>query len=499
MNLTMLLESAAQRFGDRVLVGRRADGLTAAQLRRAALRGAELVREANAGSIIYGSGNGPGFVVALFAAAYAGVPLVPAQPRLETDELDKLFTAHPHALAIVEPDASTLWERSEDRALTSAQWLAVTTRTEGGEPDRSVTESDAPAVIAHTAGATSSPKGVVLRHAPLTARVLDTVEVGSAQPDEAALLGVPIFEASAVAHLVQNVYAGRRTMLLKRPDAEEWLETVRAEGITSALVVPALLARILDSDDDKSTPSLRTLEYGGAPMPPSLIQSARARWPSLDFVHGYWLAELSSTVAELTRDDYQAVFASWDPFVRARLGSVGRPVPGVEIQIRNSAGTVVDPGERGRIWIRGAHVWVEYIAGGPALGEDGFFDTRDVGFFDEDGYLFISGRSDDAIVTAGESIAPWGIEAALRRHPAVSDVAVVGLPDAAGDQQNVAVVVLRSGMQVAADDLRRYVRAAQPFLKGPDEIVFWMELPRTATGKLVRRNIVDQLRALAGW
>jgi acyl-CoA synthetase (AMP-forming)/AMP-acid ligase II len=493
VNLTMLLEMAADGFGDRVLIGRRDDGLTAEGLMQAAHRGAGLVTETGAEAIVYVAANGSAFPVAMFAAAYAGVPLVPLNFRLGAEQLDDLLAKHPGALAIADPATQALCAKHATRVLTPEQWLVET--IDGAEREPGVVKSDAPAVVIYTSGTTSAPKGVLLRHTNLTAYVFGTVDFGSAEPDDAALVSVPPYHIAAVANVITNLFAGRRSIVLERFEPTEWLETVRREEVTSALVVPTMLARIVDCAGDKTAPSLRNLAYGGAPMPASVIRRALETWPDLDFVNAYGLTETSSTVALLTAADHREAFGSPDAFVRARLGSVGRPVPGVEIEIRGEDDTVLLPGQRGRIWVRGEQVSAEYAGVGPVLDARGFFDTRDEGFLDEDGYLFIGGRCDDTIIRGAENIAPAEIESVLHRHVAVSDVAVIGVPDEEWGQRIVAVVVLREGKSATSGELREFARGTLRSSKTPDEIEFWHELPRTETGKLVRRNVVQQFRA----
>ena len=492
MNLTMLLEMAADGFGDRVVIGRRSDGLTAGDLRQAALRGAALVREAAADAIVYVAVNGPAFPIAMFAAAYAGVPLVPLNFRLGEEQLGDLLAQHPDALMIVDPGASALLALGGHRARTTHGWLAET--TVGAPVEPAFEESDAPAVVIYTSGTTSAPKGVLLRHTNLTSYVFGTVEFASAGSEEAALVSVPPYHIAAVANVITNLFAGRRTIVLDRFQPAEWLGTVRSEEITSALVVPTMLARIVDCDADKAAPSLRSLAYGGAPMPIPVISRALATWPDVDFVNAYGLTETSSTVALLSPSDHRAAFESQDPFVRVRLGSVGRAVPGVEIEIRDQDNAALPSGVRGRIWIRGDQVSAEYAGIGRVVDDRGFFDTRDEGFLDEDDYLFIGGRSDDTIIRGAENIAPAEIESVCYRHEAVADGAVIGVPDEEWGQRIVAVVVLHEGASASSEELRQFVRGALRSSKTPDQIVFWHELPRTETGKLVRRTVVQQFR-----
>jgi acyl-CoA synthetase (AMP-forming)/AMP-acid ligase II len=476
---------AADGFGDRVIVGTRSDGLTAGRLRSSALRGAEIVKDFGADSIVYLAVNGPAFPIALFAAAYAGVPLVPLNYRLGRQQLDELLANHPDALLLTETA-----EPGGDRSMSTSSWLAGTAATEPAGAEAEHTENAA--VVIYTSGTTSKPKGVLLGHDNLVSYVFGSVEFLSAEEDQTALMSVPPYHIAAVANVITNLYAGRRFIALEKFEPEQWLDLVRAEGVTNALVVPTMLSRILECSADKSLPSLRTLAYGGAPMSAAVIRKAVQTWPDLDFVNAYGLTETSSTVAVLTPQDHRDAVTSEDPFVRARLGSVGRALPGIELVIRDADGVLVDAGVRGRICVRGDQVAARYAGTGSMLDGDGFFDTRDEGFLDDEGFLFIGGRTDDTIIRGAENIAPAEIEAVLLRHPGVLDVAVIGVPDEEWGQRIAAAVVRRAGHTVDAEELKAFAKETLRSSRTPEDIVFWDDLPRTETGKLVRRHVVER-------
>jgi len=504
VRLTLLLDMAADGFGDRVLAGRRSGGITAAELARRSQAGAALVRERGADALVYLDVNGPAFPVALFAAARAGVPLVPLNYRLGQDQLDALLARHPKALGIAGPGALAHFERAGIGALTAGAWLERTGAEAAGAPaesdaaERDDGEGEDPvAVVIYTSGTTSEPKGVLLRHENLVSYVLGSIEFASAAETEAALVSVPPYHIAAVANVITNLYAGRRTLVLESFTPREWLRTVREEEVTSAMVVPTMLARIIDSDDDQSVPSLRSLSYGGAPMPSALIERALRTWTEVGFVNAYGLTETSSTVALLGPDDHRAAVASSDPAVRARLSSVGQPLPGIELEIRGPGGEVLGAGRSGRICVRGGQVAAEYAGAGSAVDDRGFFDTRDDGYLDQDGYLFVSGRTDDTIIRGAENVAPAEIEDVLLRHPAVLDAVVFGVPDPEWGQRIEAAVVARPETGIDPAELRDYTTRALRSSKTPDR--FWLldALPRTETGKLLRRLVPD-LIARAG-
>ncbi len=492
MHLSMLLDMACDGFGDRTVVGRSHDGLTPVDLRRRARAGAQVLRDRQAPALVYLDVNGPAYPVAMFAAAHAGVPLVPINYRLGGEQLDYLLGQHPGALAIVAPDSAAHVASLGLTTMTTDEWLAVTDQADNEQdPDW----SDEAAIVIYTSGTTSKPKGVLLRHENLVSYVFGSVEFAAADPSDAALVSVPPYHIAAVANVLSNLYAGRRAMVLEQFTPEEWLALVRDEGVTNALVVPTMLARIVAAPGDTSVPTLRNLAYGGAPMPARIIQTALEMWPDVGFVNAYGLTETSSTVAVLGPDDHREALASDDPAVRARLGSTGRVLPSVELEIRDPFDEVLPAGEVGRICVRGDQVSAEYAGIGRAVDERGFFDTRDKGYLDDAGYLFIGGRVDDTIIRGGENIAPAEIEDVILAHEDVEDCAVVGVPDDEWGQRIEAAVVAREGCSIDAEALREYIRGHLRGSKTPDRIHVMSELPRTETGKLIRRHVVT---AIAG-
>ncbi|MBV9720422.1 MAG: long-chain fatty acid--CoA ligase, partial [Mycobacterium sp.] len=196
-------------------------------------------------------------------------------------------------------------------------------------------------------------------------------------------------------------------------------------------------------------------------------------------------------------DDHRQAQSASDPAVVKRLASVGQPVPGIELQIRDENGTVLPSGETGELFVRGDQVSGRYTGIGSVLDADGWFPTKDIATLDADGYLFIGGRSDDTIIRGGENIAPAELEDVLIEHADVRDVAVVGVDDPQWGQAIVAVVVPTAGTDPDPEELREHVRKSLRGSRTPDRVVFRDELPTNATGKVLRREIVEDLRASA--
>jgi acyl-CoA synthetase (AMP-forming)/AMP-acid ligase II len=223
-----------------------------------------------------------------------------------------------------------------------------------------------------------------------------------------------------------------------------------------------------------------------------VVERALRQFPQTGLANAYGLTETASSVCVLGPDDHWRAIVSDDPAVRARLGSVGRPLPGVEAEIRGEDGKPLGPGETGLVFVRGEQISGEY-AETSGSDTDGWFATRDRGRLDEDGYLFIGGRADDTIIRGGENIAPAEIEDVLLQHPGVREAAVLGLPDPEWGQRLVAVLVGTGD----PDEIRSFAKERLRSSKTPDTVVFRPELPRTPTGKLLRRTLVTELEEAA--
>jgi acyl-CoA synthetase (AMP-forming)/AMP-acid ligase II len=260
------------------------------------------------------------------------------------------------------------------------------------------------------------------------------------------------------------------------------------------MVVPTMLGRILEvlERQGERLPALRHLSYGGGRMPTPVVERALAWLPHVDFVNAYGLTETSSTIAVLGPDDHRRAVVDAEPSARRRLGSVGRPLPSVEVEIRDQDGVAVPPGEPGEIWVRGEQISGEYLSH-DARTADGWFPTRDGGRLDSDGFLYVEGRADDVIVRGGENLSPGEIEDVLLKHPAVAEAAVVGVPDVEWGEQPVAVIVFAPGRRAEEDELRSWVRARLRSAKTPARVHVRAELPYNETGKLLRRVLRSEL------
>jgi acyl-CoA synthetase (AMP-forming)/AMP-acid ligase II len=496
VNVLTLLDMAATGMPERVGIGRLQAtgsdpaGLTYPALLDRARRGAALLAAHDAQELVYVGVNADDFAVALFAAAWAGVPLVPLNYRLSRDALERLLAHHPKALVV-----SDLQPPTTAHIVTVAQWREAGAAAVGEHSPWS-DDPEAVAVLLYTSGTTSEPKAAVLRHRHLMSYLLGSVDFGAAGEHEAVIVSVPPYHIAGVSNLLSNVYAGRRVVYLESFTTQGWLDCVRAEAVTHALLVPTMLAKITEHLGQTGTadvPTLKSLAYGGAKMPVPVLERAIRLFPDVDFVNAYGLTETSSTIAVLGPDDHRAALLG-DPVARARLGSAGLVLPGIHVEIRGPDGPL-PAGASGNIHVRGEQVSGEYRGAGSLLDDGGWFATRDRGWVDDDGYLFVEGRTDDTIIRGGENIAPAEIEDVLLDHPAIAEAAVVGIPDEHWGRVIAAAVVLRPGQAIAAEKLRRWARNRLRGSKTPALVVIREALPQTSTGKVLRRELLAELLA----
>ena len=501
MHLSTLLDMAADGGGDRVAVGPRGSGLSYRQLRNQARRAAAWASDRGLERLGLVGVSSDVVPTLLYGGAYAGLPFVPLSYRLADARLrDVLARTAPSAVVVddgvrerVGPvDGVELVPRGDFRR----QIAEV-------DPDRAPVVDASPddiAILLFTSGTSGQPKAAVLRHRHLVAYVLAAAEFMGTE-HEAALVSVPPYHVAGTATVLTSVFAGRRVVYLPDFTPEAWVAAVRDQRITHARVVPTMLARILDvlMRDGGTLPHLRHLAYGGGRMPAPVIERAVALLPQVDFVNAYGLTETSSTIAILGPEDHRQAVASRDPEVRGRLGSVGRPLPAVDVEIRGADGRPVPAGEVGEIWVRGEQVAGEYLGAGDAdvvpTAEGGWFPTRDGGRLDAAGYLYLEGRLDDVIVRGAENLSPGEIEDVLVAHPGVADAGVVGVPDTEWGQKVVAAVVARDGVEVSEEALRDWVRSQLRSARTPDHIVFLADLPYNDMGKLLRRALRSELAA----
>lgn len=492
MNIALILEMAAGADPDRI--GLVCDGRhwSYGELLSAARGAATVIRQSGASHVALLDESSEASAMALFGAAIAGVPYVPLNYRLADADLAALLERVSPAVII--GDAERVRRLCpDDRNIVLARADFVTqaqAAADGAEEEAD--EGEGVAIQLFTSGTTAAPKAAILRHSNLLSYILGTIEFGAADEAEAALVSVPPYHIAGIAALLSSFYAQRRILLLPAFSPESWLKLASNEGATNAFVVPTMLSRIIETLDKSGSAhpeTLRSIAYGGGKMPLELIHRALDLFPATGFTNAYGLTETSSTVALLGPDEHRAAHASSDDRERARLASVGRPLPTVEIEIRDEDGRCCPTGTPGEIYVRGDQVSGEYKEKS-ALDADGWFPTRDAGYLDEEGFLFLSGRADDVIVRGGENMSPGEIEDVLLTHAAIADAAAVAIPSAEwGEAVGIAVVIRDGHSQPEEGELKELIRARLRSSRVPDAVLFVNELPYNEMGKMLRREV----------
>lgn len=493
MNLRTLLEMAASAEPDRVAIGSRDGGMSYGRLAAVATSLGAALRGDGSEVVALLDINSEATALLLFAAGAAGKPFAPMNFRLTDDQINDLVGRLSPVTVVVDEqfrgrvrpaDGVTVRGRDELLGLAASAADAV--------PE--FVDPESAAVLLATSGTTGEPKEAVLRHRHLASYVITTLEFWSAGEDEAILVSVPNYHIAGITSVLSSVYSGRRMVLLPQFSPQGWVELAAREKVTHAMVVPTMLGRVLDVLEEcgETLPALRHLSYGGGRMPAQVVQRALSTLPHVGFVNAYGLTETSSTIAVLGPDDHREAIASQDPAVRARLGSVGRPLPTIEVEVRDDDGAVVGPDVSGEVFVRGEQVSGEYRSHS-ALDADGWYRTSDRGRIDGAGFLYLEGRADDVIVRGGENMSPGEIEDALLLHPAVREVAVVGVPDVEWGERVEAVVVPAPDTRASAEELQHWVRERLRGSKVPARVHWAAQLPYNETGKLLRRQIVAGL------
>jgi fatty-acyl-CoA synthase len=349
-----------------------------------------------------------------------------------------------------------------------------------GDPDDVVPPAEPGRVVILTSGTTGTPKGAS-RSQPETldpaAALLSRIPLRSR---ETTMIAAPLFHSWGFAHFTLGM-ALTSTLVLKRKfDPEATLSLTAQHQATALAVVPVMLQRIVELGPEVigryDLSALRVIALSGSALSPSLTEKARE-------VFGDVLYNLYGS----TEVAWAAIATPQD--LKEAPGTVGRPPRGTIVKLFDEEGNEVPPGETGRIFVANEMLFEGYTGGGSKDVIDGLMATGDVGHFDESGRLFVDGRDDEMIVSGGENVFPQEVEELLGRHDAVADVAVFGVEDEEFGQRLKAVVVKRDGGQLDEDDVRDYVKKHLARYKVPREVEFVDDLPRNATGKVLKREL----------
>lgn len=349
-------------------------------------------------------------------------------------------------------------------------------------------EEEDPVVLMYTGGTTGLPKGVLLtQRAEMLNCYHAGLALGSFDTDDSNLIQTPIFHAASMVGLLAMTSSGGAQVIIPMFEPGGVLDLIEAHKVTTTTMVPTMIAMMLNHPNFKPEriQSLRLLTYGASPMPPAILDKLMSILPNLEFGQGYGMTEAAALVTFLSTKDHKA---GGD-----RLKSVGRPVLGVDACIQDEDGNILPPNEIGEVCARGGNFLVEYWHKPEATEEvfqGGWYHTGDAGYMDEEGYLFLVDRVKDMIVSGGENVYSAEVENAISDHPAVEQVAVIGIPDDTWGEAVHAIVVLSQGQTVTADELIEHARVSIAGYKVPKSVDFRAEpLPLSGAMKVLKKEL----------
>jgi long-chain acyl-CoA synthetase len=453
--------------------------------------------------------NLPEFVVGFWSAAVLGAIVVPLNAWWTGPEL--LYAIEDCGAKVVFADP----ERTErlraagcpaqivgTRVLTAPDGFVRYEELAAGpqldEADIVSLDPDDPVTLLYTSGTTGRPKGALgtsRNHiSTLMAMGFSTARgyaldgrgpVGPVQ--NAGVSAAPLFHIGGIAVIVGGAMSGSKTVLMRKWDVDQAIALAVREGVTSFGGVPAMARQILEHPDiGKFDLQVRTFSMGGAAVPPDLVRLAGTIFgDSVQLLNGYGSTETSSAVVTNVGAEYAA-----------RPDSVGRPVITADLRIEAQDGKPLGPGEVGELCFRSVQVVKGYWndpAGTRLSFVDGWFHTGDVGYIDDDGFVYVVDRIKDVVIRGGENVYCAEVEAVLFEHPSIADVSVIGIPERAMGERVCAVVVLRAGANVNLDDLRSFAAARLARFKCPEALYVTGEVPRTPTGKTSKQALRAEL------
>jgi long-chain acyl-CoA synthetase len=349
----------------------------------------------------------------------------------------------------------------------------------------------------YTSGTTGVPKGVLTTHRNLAAAAETSPRWGF-DADTVSLTPLPMFHIGGIGWAFLGLWNGASTILVSEFAAEAVLDLLEGERVTNAVFVPTMLQMLaaVPGAAQRDYSALRSIAYGASPITTPVLKAALRTFRCALFGI-YGLTETTGAAVQLDAADHDP-----DGPRDHLLRSVGRPYPWVELRIVDPlTRAACGPHEVGEVWLRAPNVMAGYFnrpeETAAALTADGWLRTGDGGYLDEAGYLFLTDRIKDMIVSGGENVFPVEVEEALAQHPAVDQVAVIGVPDERWGETVKALVVLRTGAVASADELTAFARERLAGYKLPRSVDFVSDLPRTPSGKVLKRELRERFGSWA--
>ncbi|MGI5282532.1 acyl-CoA synthetase [Nonomuraea polychroma] len=467
----------ARMTPDRVALTCRGRDHTYRELCERAYRLASALGVGRGDRVAYLGPNHPDLVETFFAAGLLGAVFVPLNTRLTTPELRFILEDADAAVLVLGEGRDG--EGLPGRHIPAAQYEDLLASGSPEPIDEPVGQDDV-CLIMYTSGTTGRPKGAMLTHANLTWNTVNLLVDVPLAHDEVTLISAPLFHIAALAQtLIPTVLKGGRAILEPSFDVERTFDLIEAERVTVMFGVPSMFSFLAQSPRwaKADLSSLRHLLCGGAPVPLPLIRTYQER--GLTFLQGYGMTETAPG----------ALFLGAEHSVD-KAGTAGVPCFFSDVRLVTPEGVDAAPGEPGEVYVQGPNVmpgyWGRPEESAKVLSPDGWFRSGDVGIADEDGYVRISDRLHDVIISGGENIYPAEVENALYSHPAVAECAVIGVADDRWGEVGKALVVLRPGATAEAEEVLKHLDGRLARFKIPKYLQFVPELPKNAAGKLLK-------------
>lgn len=438
--------------------------------------------------------NSLDYVVLVHALTRLGAILVPLNIRLTPDELcwqlrdvrANLLINDPRFADVAATIGLTMPElpRATFAAESRSDEVVLATLPAKDIALRTLIDLSATQVIMYTSGTTGTPKGVIITYGMQWWNAVGSALNLGHRPEDTWLACMPLFHIGGLSILMRSVIYSISIIVYEKFDAVEVNRAIREEGVTIISVVAVMLQRMLaaldaEQRDGRYPQSLRCVLLGGGPAPRPLLEDCASR--NIPVVQTYGLTESCSQAATLSPAD-----------ALRKLGSAGRPLPPVQLRILLDDGQVAAADQVGTIFLKGPTITPGYDGRPEATAKalrDGWFSTGDIGYLDADGYLYVLDRRSDLIISGGENVYPAEIEAILLAYPAVEEAGVCGIADAQWGQVPVAFLRLHPGSSTTAEELQSYAAQRLARYKLPRAFYFVAQLPRTSSGKLMRREL----------
>ncbi|MBE0479951.1 MAG: long-chain-fatty-acid--CoA ligase [Dehalococcoidia bacterium] len=452
------------------------------------------------------------YVEVYFAVAKLGAVFVPLNFRAKSDELEYMISNCEAKVLFVGERYADMVNSIRKNLPMLQECICIEGKQDGtleyepliasASPDEVFAEIDDNdiTILMYTAGTTGRPKGVPLTHNSFSTYVLTNVSPVDPEIEETNLLTVPLYHVAGIQAVMAAMYGGRTLAMMKQFEVKEWMKTVQQEKANRAMLVPTMLKRVIDDPDfnNYDLSSLKVITYGAAPMPFEVIKKAIDVFPGVMFINAFGQTETASTITSLGPEDH--VITGTEEEKARKLKrlqcSIGRPMDDVQIKIVDEQGKELPVGEVGEILAKGPRVmsgyWKDAEKTAKALTPDGWLHTGDKGYTDDEGYIYLAGRGDDMIIRGGENISPEEVENILYAFPKIEECAVIGVADPEWGQEPKAVVVLKKGETCSPDEVMEFCRQRLSSFKRPRYVCFIDELPRTSTGKILKRVLREQ-------